>query len=277
MPEGDTVFRAARRLDQALRGGVVARFDLRVPALATADLRGEPVHDVVPRGKHLLMRIGEHTLHSHLKMEGEWRVFAPGARWTKPAYAARAIVGVMHRGAVPDAEAVGFEIAMLDLVRTRDENELVGYLGPDPLSAQWDPAEAGRRLSADARPIHVALLDQRNVAGFGNEYVNELLFVRGIHPTTPAPEVEVAGLLETGVRMMRQNVTRADRTFTGQPGAGRSTWVYRRERRACRRCGSLIQGGSLGADPTRERIVFWCPSCQRPATERGGSPGRRGG
>ena len=75
MPEGDTVFRAARRLDEALAGHEVTRFDIRVPAHATADLTGETVQAVVPRGKHLLMRIGDYTLHSHLKMEGRWLVF----------------------------------------------------------------------------------------------------------------------------------------------------------------------------------------------------------
>ena len=91
MPEGDTVFRTARRLHEALAGEEVTRFDIRVPRHATADLTGEVVHEVVPRGKHLLMRIGEYTLHSHLKMEGRWLVFRPGERWRSPAFQARAL------------------------------------------------------------------------------------------------------------------------------------------------------------------------------------------
>ncbi|GAA2001775.1 Fpg/Nei family DNA glycosylase [Microbacterium ulmi] len=257
MPEGDTVHRTAGRLDAALAGKTVTRFDLRVPRLSTIDLRGETVHGVVARGKHLLHRIGDRTLHSHLKMEGEWHVYAPGERWRKPVFKARAIVGV------PDAETVGFDLAELEVVATRDETALVGYLGPDPLSADWDAAEAARRLGLDPRPVHVALQDQRNVAGFGNEYANEILFVRGILPTTPADETDAAALVDLGARMIRANRDRIDRTFTGDTRPGRTTWVYRREGRPCRRCGTLILGGSLGADPTKERIVFWCPACQR--------------
>ena len=134
---------------------------------------------------------------------------------------------------------------------TADEARLVGHLGPDPLSDEWDPDEAARRLSADTRPIHVAIQDQRNVAGFGNEYANEILFVRGILPTTPANETDAAALVDLGARMIRVNRDRVDRTFTGDGRRGQTTWVYRREGRPCRRCGTLIRGGSLGADPTR--------------------------
>lgn len=259
MPEGDTVFRAARRLDEALAGHEVTRFDIRVPAHATADLTGETVQAVVPRGKHLLMRIGDYTLHSHLKMEGRWLVFAPGERWRSPAFQARAIVGTEH------AVAVGFEIAMVDLVRTADEDELVGHLGPDLLGPDWDAAEAARRVASDPRPVHVAILDQRNLAGLGNEYANELLFVRGLLPMRPANGLDglvVAGLVDTAARMIRANRDRNGRTFTGNTRPGQQNWVYRRERRPCRRCGTLIRRTELGATETSERIVFWCPVCQ---------------
>lgn len=257
MPEGDTVFRAARRLSDALAGSIVTRFDIRVPGSATADLRGETVHDVVPRGKHLLHRIGDYSLHSHLKMEGEWHVYRRGEKWRKPAFQARAIVGN------DSWEAVGFELAMVEVLPTSDEDRVVGHLGPDPLSGDWDPAEAARLLAADPRPIHVALLDQRNVAGFGNEYANEILFVRGILPTRPATDVDTAAVIDVGARMLRANRDRTPRTFTGDTRAGRTTWVYGRARRPCRRCGTAIREGSLGASATSERNVFWCPNCQR--------------
>ncbi len=256
MPEGDTVFRAARRLNDALAGTEVIRFELRVPQAATVDLRGMTVHEVAPRGKHLLHRIGEWTLHSHLKMEGEWHVYDRGGRWRKPGYTARAIVGSATH------DAVGFDLADITVVRTRDEDSVVGHLGPDPLTEDWNPGEAARRLALDARPLHVALLDQRNVAGFGNVYANEILFVRGILPTTPANQTDAAATLDLGTRMIRANRDRSKRTFTGDARAGRNTWVYGREGKACRRCGTLIRAGSLGADPTRERNVFWCPTCQ---------------
>lgn len=257
MPEGDTVFRTARRLDDALAGHEVTRFDLRVPRAATADLTGETIHGCVPRGKHLLLRIGEYTLHSHLRMDGAWFIYRPGERWRHPAFKARAIVGTAER------EAVGVDIADIELVRTRDEDELVGHLGPDPLSDDWDAAEAAARVGRDARSIHVALLDQRNVAGFGNEYAAELLFLRGILPTTPAAEVDTAALIGLGARTIRANRDRPDRTFTGVNRPGQTTWVYGRADRPCRRCGTRIRRGAQGADPTRERVTFWCPSCQR--------------
>ncbi|MET0830617.1 MAG: DNA-formamidopyrimidine glycosylase family protein [Microbacterium sp.] len=256
MPEGDTVYRTAQRLNEALAGAEVTRFDLRVPQAATIDLRGLTVHDVVSRGKHLLHRIGDWTLHSHLKMEGAWHVYPRGARWRAPAYTARAIVGTT------EWDTVGFDLADITVVPTRDEDRLVGHLGPDPLGPDWDPAEAARRYGADERAAHVALLDQRNIAGFGNEFANEILFVRGILPTRPATETDAAAVVDLGARMLRANRDRSGRTFTGDARPGRSTWVYGREGRPCRRCGTLIRAGSLGADPTRERNTFWCPICQ---------------
>lgn len=256
MPEGDTVFRTARMLDTALAGHVVTVFDLRVPQLATADMRGEQVHAVVPRGKHLLARIGQWSLHSHLKMEGEWHLYRPGERWRAAAFRARAVI------ATAQAEAVGFDLADLSLVPTTDEETLVGYLGPDPLAPGWDLADAATRVGSDPRPIHVALLDQRNVAGFGNVYANEMLFVRGMRPTALATEVDVTPLLDLGARMIVANRDRPERTFTGDSRRGQRTWVYGRDKRPCRRCGTTVLGASLGADPTRERTIFWCPRCQ---------------
>lgn len=257
MPEGDTVHRTAQRLDEALAGAEVTRFDLRVPRAATLDLRGQRVQGAAARGKHLLLRIGDHTIHSHLRMDGAWFLYRPGEKWRHPAFKVRAIVGTSER------EAVGVDLAEVEVVPTRDEDRLIGHLGPDPLADDWDAQEAARRLGADARSIHVALLDQRNVAGFGNEYAAELLFLRGVLPTTPTPEVDVAALLDLGVRTIRANRDRPDRTFTGVNRAGRTTWVYGRAGRPCRRCGTLIRKGELGADPTRERVTFWCPQCQR--------------
>jgi endonuclease-8 len=256
MPEGDSVYRVARRLNEVLAGAEVTRFELRVPQAATVDLTGRVVHGVVPRGKHLLHRIGDHTLHTHLKMEGEWHVYRAGERWRKPAFTARAVVGTAQW------ETVGFDLADIAVVPTADESRLVGHLGPDPLSDAWDPVEAARRLSADERAVHVAIQDQRNIAGFGNEYANEILFVRGILPTTPAAMTDAAALVDLGARMIRANRDRSGRTFTGDSRPGRATWVYGREGRPCRRCGTAIRAGSLGADPIRQRNVFWCPVCQ---------------
>ena len=257
MPEGDTVYRTARQLHEALAGRTITRFDIRVPGSATADLRGETVKEVVPRGKHLLLRAGTATLHTHLKMEGEWHIYPAGGRWRRPGHTARAIVGNER------ADAVGFDLAMVEVLPTADEQRVVGHLGPDPLAADWDPAEAARRVGGDARPVHVALLDQRNVAGLGNVYANEALFVRGILPQTPATEVDAPALIDTATRMIRTNRDRSRRVFTGDSRPGRGMWVYGREARPCRRCGTPVRAGALGAGPTAERNVFWCPLCQR--------------
>ncbi len=257
MPEGDTVFRTARRLDEALAGADATRFDLRVPQAATIDLTGQPIHGAVSRGKHLLLRVGDSTLHSHLRMDGAWFIYRPGEKWRHPAFKVRAIVGTAER------DAVGVDLAEIEVVPTRDEAQLVGYLGPDPLAEDWDPAEAVRRLSADTRSIHVALLDQRNVAGFGNEYAAELLFLReSSRPgrrlrsmPPPSSNSACAPSEPTAIALGARSRASID--------PGQATWVYGRAGKPCRRCGTLIRRGEQGADPTRERITFWCPSCQR--------------
>lgn len=256
MPEGDTVFRTAHRLAQFLAGHEVSEFELRVPGAATVDLTGATVTDVVPRGKHILHHIGDYTLHSHLRMEGRWHAYRRGEPWRSPAFQARAIVGTAEH------QTVGFELAGVTVVPTAEEHLLIGHLGPDPLATDWDAAEAARRVNADTREIHVALLDQRNVAGFGNEYANEMLFVRGVDPHTPASEVDAIPLLEVGRRMMQANLPRRTRVFTGDARPGRTTWVFARERQACRRCGTPLRATKLGSDPTRLRNVVWCPVCQ---------------
>lgn len=257
MPEGDTAHRAARLLHAALAGRAITRFELRVPRHATADLTGERVDEVRAFGKHILHRIGEHTLHTHLKMEGAWDVYSAGERWRKPSFRARAIV---------DAEewsTVGFDLGIVELLPREREHEVIDRLGPDPLGDAWDPGEAIRRLAADPRPAHVALLDQRNVAGFGNEYGNELLFLRGVDPRTPMTDVDVAALVELGARAIRRGVEMPVRSFTGDTRRGRGNWVYNRAGLPCRRCGATIREGALGASPSNGRRVFWCPRCQR--------------
>ncbi len=260
MPEGDTVYRVANRMNEVLAGRELTGFELRVPKYATSDLTGEIVHRVRPYGKHILHEIGDFTLRSHLRMDGSWQLYRPSDRWRKPAHTARAILRTER------ADAVGFEISMIDLVPTTHELDLVGHLGPDPLQPDFtddDFETAARNLANDTREIHVALLDQRNVAGFGNEYAAELLFLRGVDPRTPANEVDVEALLRLGIRTIRANLDRPDRTFTGSTRPGQTDWVYGRANRACRRCGGSIKTFELGAKDTEVRIVFWCPQCQR--------------
>jgi endonuclease-8 len=257
MPEGDTVWLSAHNLATALDGEMLTRCDIRVPAFATVDLSGETVHSVVSRGKHLLMRIGEYTIHSHLKMEGSWHLYRDGTPWRRPAWQARAILSVAGW------TAVGFSLGLVEVVRTDEEDSVVGYLGPDLLGPGWDPAEALRRVTADPdRAVGLALLDQRNLAGLGNVYRNELCFLRGILPTRPVGQVEhPEKLVDLAHRLIDANKLRANRTTTGVL-RGETAFVSQREGRPCLRCGTRILRGQLGDTELTLRDTYWCPVCQ---------------
>lgn len=257
MPEGDTVYQTAARLRRALEGRVLTQSDFRVPAYATVDLSGRRVDEVVSRGKHLLIRVGDRSIHSHLKMEGSWEVYPPGGRWRHPAFQARAVLRTA------DAQAVGFLLGVLEVVPRSQEDAVVGHLGPDLLGPDWDAGEAARRIQAHPEtPIAVALLDQRNLAGVGNVYANEICFVRGALPTRPVGEVDVPAAVELARRMLVANRDRAVRVTTGDTRRGQNTWVYGREGRPCRRCGTLIRRSELGRTELEERVTYFCPVCQ---------------
>ncbi|HEY0258986.1 MAG TPA: DNA-formamidopyrimidine glycosylase family protein [Lacisediminihabitans sp.] len=258
MPEGDTVYRTARNLDAALSGHRLTRCDIRVPAFATVDLTGQTVDEVVSRGKHLLIHVGAYTIHSHLKMEGSWHLYRPGTSWHRPAWQARVILGT------EDWLAVGFQLGLLEVIARSDEEGAVGHLGPDPLAEDWDAEEAVRRLIADpARPVGLALLDQRVIAGLGNVYRNELCFLAGVLPTRPVGEVaHPERLVSLAHRLLEANKDRVERTTTGRL-RGSTSWVYRREGRPCARCGTPIERGRLGDTELEERDTYWCPRCQR--------------
>jgi len=258
VPEGDTVYRSARALNEVLAGRVLDRCDIRVPAFATVDLTGERVESVVSVGKHLLHRIGEFTIHSHLKMEGSWHIYHGDTKWQRPAWQARAILGV------PDVTTVGFQLGELEVVPREREGELVGYLGPDILSPDWDPGLALRNLLADPdRPIGLAILDQRVIAGLGNVYRNELCFLRGVLPTRPVKDVpDPVALIDLAHRLILANRDRVERSTTGNLRRGQLTWVQGRSRRPCRRCGTPIREGKLGDSELTERVTYFCPVCQ---------------
>lgn len=258
MPEGDTVYQAAKRLRAALAGTTLTRTDFRVPAYATVDLAGEPVHDVISRGKHLLMRVGTNSIHSHLKMEGAWHIYAHGERWKRAAFKARAVLE-------NDAHVVvGWELGILEVLPTAEEDRVVGYLGPDLLGPDWDADLALANLSRDPEvPFAVALLDQRNLAGLGNEYVNELGYLTGTLPTRPVGEVEnLERTVALAHKLIDANKDRVQRTTTGNM-RGQTSWVYGRDGRPCSRCGTRILRGELGRTELELRDTFWCPHCQR--------------
>ena len=259
MPEGDTVWRTARRLHEALASRELTGCDIRVPEWATVDLGGVTVDEAVSRGKHLFIRAGDISLHTHLKMEGVWRVYELGARWDRPAHTARVVLENV------DHQAVGFSLGLVELLDRSAEDQAMAWLGPDLLGPEWSLNEAVRRVSSDpARPVFLALHDQRNLAGFGNEYVNELCFLHGLLPTRPVGDVDDIGhVIERGRRLITANSSRVARVFTGNARRGETHFVFGRDRQPCRRCGTAIQRGELGDDPIRMRNTFWCPHCQR--------------
>jgi endonuclease-8 len=262
VPEGDTVWNTARGLHRALAGRQLTASDFRVPQLATASLVGWTVLESRSRGKHLLLRVRDAdgtrhlTLHSHLRMDGAWRTYAPGERWAaRPAHLIRAVLRTA------DAVAVGYHLHDLALVPTAEEETLVGHLGPDLLGADWDPAEAARRLARQpGTGIAEALLDQRNLAGVGNLYKCEILFLRGIDPWTAVRDVpDLPALVALAQRMLASNRGRWLQTTTGSLRKTEANYVYGRRGQPCRRCGTLIKMREQG-----ERITYWCPRCQPP-------------
>ncbi|GAA1003150.1 Fpg/Nei family DNA glycosylase [Nocardiopsis tropica] len=258
MPEGDTLHNLAARLRPVLVGRELAGCDLRVPRYATVDLTGRTVDAVTARGKHLLIVLGDRTLHSHLKMEGQWHVYRPGERWRKPGHTARAVL------TVEGAQVVGFSLGLLEVLATEAVDGALAHLGPDPLGPDWDAERAAANLGADpARPIGLALLDQRALAGVGNVYRNELCFVRGTHPATPVADCgDLRGWADEAARLLRANLGRSRRVTTGVDRNGLRAFVYDRARRSCLRCGTAIVAGSLGAVGEAERTIWWCPRCQ---------------
>lgn len=293
MPEGDTVFRQCRILHEALAGGEITRSDLRVPSAATADLRGWRVKEVVPRGKHLLLRLDTPrgaraeqppgrgtaeplTLHNHLMMDGIWHVDGVSLRSSdtsagpRSAHTARIVLEARH----PDGRevrAIGYDVKQVRLLRTSEEDELVGHLGPDLLDPHWSDEHRELALAnlraRPERPVGLALLDQRNLAGIGNIYRCELCFLHRIHPSAPLGEVALLpDMVDLAHRLLVLNTRRAVRVTTGgMMGRRGDLWVYGRAREPCRRCGTRIQRGDL-IEPEIEgsegRVIFVCPQCQ---------------
>ncbi len=287
MPEGDTIFRSAAAQQAALAGRTVTDVRTVVPQvrrLVPERLVGQTIREVQARGKHLLhwFEPSGLALHSHMRMTGSWHLYPPGARWRKPAHLARLVIGTA------DIEAVVFSAPIIELLSARqvETHRSLAALGPDPLAGDatgpWDIDEAAVRLAA--RPdmtIGEALLDQRVMAGVGNVYKNEVLYIHALDPWTPVaavdPELRLT-LLRTSAELLRANVAHGgpQRITTRRPAdirrSGRSgrdgVWVYGKAGRPCPRCGTPIQVASLGE---QARVTYWCTRCQGPGPTRRGS------
>ncbi|MFS4487861.1 DNA-formamidopyrimidine glycosylase family protein [Dietzia kunjamensis] len=286
MPEGDSVHRAATRVREALAGRTLDRSELRVPRFAAVDLTGRSVVTARSRGKHLFVVVGPDdecrdpvTLHIHLKMEGRIHVLRAGDRWRFPAHTVRLL---LRAG---DVEVVGTELGLLRALTPAEADRAVSHLGPDLLSADWDPVtstdEVVRRISErPTRTIGEALLDQRNLAGIGTVYRAELCFLRGVDPRDPVEVVpDLRAMVTLARRMLVANADRTVRVTTGDTRRGRELWVYGRDGKPCRRCGTEVETFRLGgrADPDEpsdslDRIAYRCPSCQPRRATLGASP-----
>jgi endonuclease-8 len=271
VPEGDSIFRTARALHRYLAGRTVTRFESVLPALIRVDhdrpVAGRIVEQVVSRGKHILMTFsGDLVLHTHMRMNGSWHGYAPGAPWRRPARDMRVLIETAH------FVAVGFNVPVAEFLTTREITRHAGLrsLGPDLLNPSFDIAEAVRRLRAQPRtPIAEALLDQRVASGIGNIFKSETLFLAGLHPFMPAGQLadaDVVRLLAIARDALQANVVARGRLTRSRgirtrdsldPGAG--LWVYGRGGKPCRKCGAPIQSNKTGPDA---RVTYWCPRCQ---------------
>jgi len=270
------VWLAAQRMNTALSGATLRRGEFRLPQLAALDLTGTTVREVVPRGKHLLIRLAdERTLRTHFRMDGSWHIYRPGTKWRGgPAYDVRVVL------ATDEWECVGYRLHDVEIVRTADEDRLVGHLGPDVLGPDWDLDEALRRLREHPdEQIGVAILDQRNLAGIGNLYKVETLFICGVHPWARVGDVEnLAAVVEKARVLMLANRNHPEQSTTGITRRGEDHWVAGRKGRPCRRCRTPILLGEQGPT-TQERVTWWCPKCQAATSPidpqaRTGEPGR---
>lgn len=269
MPEGDTIFRAARTLDLALAGRLLTGFDTVLPALRRVhddhSIVGRTVVGVRAVGKHLLIELtGDLLLRTHMRMSGSWHVYRPGERWRRPRSAMRVLL------ANDEYVAVAFDVPVAEFL-TRGQlprHRELAALGPDLLDAGFDEAAARANLLARGdRAVAEALLDQRVMAGVGNVFKSEVLFVCGVNPWRPVVSLtaEESGRLVAEARaLLRANVAP-----TGAAPSGRRTtrsmdpaarlWVYGRAGRRCRRCGTTIECRAQGRDA---RLTYWCPACQ---------------
>ena len=256
MPEGDTVWRTAQRLHQALAGEPLTRSELRWPELSTLDFRGRTTLQVISRGKHVLHRLDDgFTIHSHLRMDGQWRI--DRAEQARPNAQTRAWLST------DQWTALGQRLGMLDVVPTTDEHTLVGHLGPDVLGPDWNAELAAANLRRGVT-IGAALLDQTNLAGVGTLYASESLFMQHLNPWTPPAELSGAqldGLVQRAHRLLDHNRHYAVQSSTGIRRRGETAWVHARSGRPCRRCGTTVRVATIGP-PTRERTMFYCPGCQ---------------
>jgi endonuclease-8 len=258
MPEGDTIHRAAHTLARAIGGQRVTGWRSHAAELSGVDdLVGRTVEAVEARGKHLLVRFDDgRTLHTHMRMEGSWHVYRVGERWRKPA---RRAVAVIETG---EWVAVCFGAPICELLAPGHVPELVRRLGPDLLARDADLDEVIRRMRGHPEmPIGEAVMRQHLVAGVGNVYKSETLFLARV-----SPFAEVGSLSDEALRtilsearaLMKRNLRGFPRTTRRRFGRDR-LWVYGRSGERCFECGGVIRMRRQG---NAGRSTYYCPCCQ---------------
>lgn len=257
MPEGDTVWMHAQRLRTVLVGKELVLSEFRVPALATASLVGRTVLDVVPHGKHMLTRFsGGTTLHTHLRMDGTWQIIRPRQPWPTPTHQIRLVL------ATAEHAVIGMRMPVVELIPTAREDRVVGHLGPDVLAEDFDRDEALRRLASKPDvEIGNALLDQRKIAGLGNLYRIEALFLEGVTPWSLVRDVDLPAIVDRSVLLIRSNLGGWTQPTTGSARPSEEHWVFERGGAPCFRCFTRIRRAYQG-EPPQARVTYWCPKCQ---------------
>lgn len=273
MPEGDTIYRTAQTLARALAGRTVTAFESVLPALSRVDddtpIAGRTIASVRSVGKHLLVEFsGDLVLRTHMRMNGSWHIYRPGERWQRPRLSMRIVI------ATDEYVAVGFDIPVAEFLRTTalNRHRELARLGPDLLAEDFDEHAAVARLQAARGPtVGEALLDQRVMAGIGNVFKCEILFVCRIDPfraVTSITDADRLALVRTSRALLAANVTRRDGLPIAHRGYRQTTrsmnpaarlWVYGRGGRACRVCGTAIAVRKQGES---RRLTYWCPRCQ---------------
>jgi endonuclease-8 len=274
MPEGDTIFRAARTLNRALADKTVTGFESNFPKLSRVDfdsgIAGRTILEVKAKGKWIIMQFsGDLVLLTHMLMSGSWHIYRPGEPWQRRKIDMRIVVKTDEIWAV----AFNIPIAEFHTADTLRRREGFRSLGPDVLSADFDSSlsVASLRGRADLE-VGVALLNQSLMAGLGNVFKSEVCFACGVNPFRKIAELkleEVECLVRTARKFLLANVTASSgnqmlthsglRRTTGRANNSERLWVYGRRNEPCRRCGSVIESRKQG---TEARISFWCPQCQ---------------
>lgn len=261
VPEGDTIFFLAHRLTTALAQQQILCSELRWPSVAEHNLAGLQFVDIRARGKHLLMRLGhssraELTLHSHLRMDGNWYVAPPkAAQRFRPQHWLRAILETSNHS------VYGTRLGQLHLIASSDEENLLGYLGPDLLGGDLDHAALQARIrNHKAQAIATVYLDQRVMAGLGTNLLSEACFLAGIQPTRPVAVDADLRVLHHALTLIRDNRLRPQRNTTGRRRPSEFSYVFGRA--TCLLCHSRTQTQTITLG-LHLRELRYCPDCQQ--------------